>query len=70
LRSICNCPRARPLPYFPQVAERIGNERAQASRDALRGLGYRGEWHDYAMPHSECMDEIADLIRWLLRVLA
>lgn len=39
LRSICNCPLARPLPYFPQIAERVGNERAQAPRDALRGSG-------------------------------
>jgi phospholipase/carboxylesterase len=45
-------------------------DRATASRDALRALGYGVEWHDYAMPHSVCMDEIADLNRWLLRVLA
>lgn len=43
--------------------------RAEASRDALRALGHEVEWHDYAMPHSVCMDEIADLNRWLLRVL-
>lgn len=48
----------------------IGIDRATASRDALRALGYDIEWHDYAMPHSVCMDEIADLNRWLLRVLA
>jgi len=48
----------------------IALERATASRDALRALGYDIEWHDYAMPHSVCMDEIADLNRWLLRVLA
>ena len=45
-------------------------DRATASRDALLALGYDIEWHDYAMPHSVCMDEIADLNRWLLRVLA
>lgn len=45
-------------------------ERATASRDALRALGYAVEWHDYAMPHSVCIDEINDLNRWLLRVLA
>ncbi|HEX7385341.1 MAG TPA: alpha/beta hydrolase [Burkholderiaceae bacterium] len=44
--------------------------RASASRDALRGLGYEVEWHEYAMPHSVCAEEIADLQRWLLRVLA
>ena len=45
-------------------------DRATASRDALRALGHCVEWHDYAMPHSVCMDEITDLNRWLLRVLA
>jgi phospholipase/carboxylesterase len=48
----------------------IGIERALASRDALLALGYPVEWHEYAMPHSVCMEEIADLNRWLLRVLA
>ncbi len=48
----------------------IGIDRALASRDALQALGYPVEWHDYAMPHSVCMDEIDDLNRWLLRVLA
>jgi phospholipase/carboxylesterase len=48
----------------------IALDRATASRDALMALGYDIEWHDYAMPHSVCMDEIADLNRWLLRVLA
>ena len=48
----------------------VGIDRAIASRDALRALGYDVEWHDYAMPHAVCMDEIADLNRWLLRVLA
>lgn len=47
----------------------VAIERASASRDALRALGYAVEWHDYAMPHSVCMAEIADLNRWLLRVL-
>jgi phospholipase/carboxylesterase len=44
--------------------------RAVASRDALRALGHPVEWHEYAMQHSVCMEEIADLNRWLLRVLA
>ena len=48
----------------------VGIDRAIASRDALQALGYDVEWHDYAMPHSVCMEEIADLNRWLLRVLA
>jgi len=43
--------------------------RGTASRDALAALGYTIEWHDYPMPHSVCAQEIADLNRWLLRVL-
>ena len=43
--------------------------RAIAARDALVALGHAVEWHDYPMPHSVCAEEIADLNRWLLRVL-
>jgi phospholipase/carboxylesterase len=45
-------------------------ERARASRDALAALGYVVEWHEYPMEHSVCMEEIADLNLFLLRVLA
>ena len=44
--------------------------RAVASRDALTALGYAVEWHAYAMPHSVCAEEVADMNRWLLKVLA
>jgi phospholipase/carboxylesterase len=43
---------------------------AQASRDALQALGHRVDWHEYTMAHSVCMEEIADLNRWLLGALA
>lgn len=43
---------------------------AHASRDALCALGYDVEWHEYAMPHSVCMEEIQDMNAWLLKVLA
>jgi phospholipase/carboxylesterase len=43
--------------------------RATQSRDALLALGYPVEWHAYPMPHSVCPQEIADMNRWLLRVL-
>jgi len=43
--------------------------RGEASRDALRALGYDVEWHDYPMDHSVCMEEIEDLNAWLLKVL-
>jgi phospholipase/carboxylesterase len=48
----------------------VAYPRGVASRDALAALGYTIEWHDYPMPHSVCAQEIADLNRWLLRVLA
>ncbi len=48
----------------------IALDRATASRDALLALGYPVEWHDYPMPHSVCAQEIADINRWLLNVLA
>jgi phospholipase/carboxylesterase len=43
--------------------------RARQSRDALVALGHPVEWHEYPMAHSLCAAEIADLDRWLLRVL-
>jgi phospholipase/carboxylesterase len=43
--------------------------RATVSRDALVALGYPVEWHAYPMGHSVCPQEIADMNRWLLRVL-
>ena len=45
-------------------------DRAVASRDALLALGFNVEWHEYPMPHSVCREEVADLNRWLLDVLA
>ena len=44
--------------------------RATASRDALVALGHPVEWHEYPMPHSVCPQEIRDLQRWLLALLA
>ena len=43
---------------------------ARQSRDVLMGLGHPVEWHEYAMPHSVCPEEIADLQRWLVARLA
>jgi phospholipase/carboxylesterase len=45
-------------------------DRALASRDVLARLGYAVEWHEYPMQHSVCAQEISDLNRWLLRILA
>ena len=44
--------------------------RATASRDHLQSLGYEVQWHEYAMEHSLCQEEIQDIEDWLLRVLA
>ena len=45
-------------------------DRATASRDLLQAQGYAVEWHDYAMEHSVCAQEIADMRSWLAQVLA
>ena len=44
--------------------------RAEATRDALQSLGYTVQWHSYPMGHTVCLEEIADLQRWLQQVLA
>lgn len=44
--------------------------RATASRDYLLSLGYPVEWHEYAMEHSVCQEEIVDMQAWLQKVLA
>lgn len=45
-------------------------ERALAARGVLDDLSISYDWHIYDMDHEVCPDEIADLNRWLLRVLA
>jgi phospholipase/carboxylesterase len=36
-----------------------------ASRDALLRFGYAVEWHEYAMQHSVCEEELQDIAVWL-----
>ena len=43
----------------------IAITRAITSREALRALDYQIEWHEYAMAHSVCLEEIKDIGRWL-----
>jgi phospholipase/carboxylesterase len=43
---------------------------ADGSRAILTKLGYRVEWHDYAMPHTVCAQEVVDIGEWLAKVLA
>lgn len=41
-----------------------------AARDFLIQRGYPLEWHDYAMPHSVCIEEIEEIGRWLRHIMA
>ena len=42
----------------------------KSSAEKLSGLGHRLEWHEYAMPHSVCMEEVHDIENWLTRRMA
>ena len=35
------------------------------AREELKANGYAPEWRDYPMQHAVCMEEIADVARWL-----
>ena len=75
----CYLPLARSLPAEASPANRevpifmahgsyddlIPVARAHRSRDLLLELGFRVAWHEYAMPHSVCAEEIRDLASWL-----
>ncbi len=49
--------------------EVVKTEYGRRSAEALKQLGCALEWHEYPMAHSVCMDEIADISRWLQRIL-
>lgn len=42
---------------------------ALSSRERLQSLGYGVEWHEYAMPHSVCPEEVEAIAAWLEKVL-
>ena len=42
---------------------------ADSSRRTLEAQGYKVEWHAYPMQHSVCLEEVADIGRWLRQVL-
>ena len=44
--------------------------RAQESMEVLKKLGYQVEWHEYAMQHSLCLEEVQDISTWFRKVLA
>ena len=39
------------------------------SAELLRAAGYAVEWHEYAMAHEVCPEEVREIGRWLTRVL-
>ena len=66
-------PANRQIPVFAAhgsdddvVAPVLGKQ----ARDLLLGEGYAVDWHEYPMPHSVCIEEIADIGRWLQARLA
>lgn len=36
-----------------------------SSKEILEKQGYRLDWHEYAMPHSVCQEEVGDIAEWL-----
>lgn len=66
-------PAAQGLPIFmahgtldPMLPVELG----RSSRKLLEDAGFDVAWHEYPMAHSVCAEEIADIRRWLLSVLA
>ncbi|MEE2635670.1 MAG: PHB depolymerase family esterase [Acidobacteriota bacterium] len=47
------------------VPQTLGRECA----DHLRSFGYAVTWHDYAMAHEVCLEEIQEIGRWLVTAL-
>jgi phospholipase/carboxylesterase len=43
---------------------------AEQGREQVAARAYQIEWHQYPIPHSVSAEEIADVARWLERVLA
>jgi phospholipase/carboxylesterase len=62
-------PASEGLPVFMahgRLDEVIPIARARQSREHLESLGWVPQWREYAMPHSVCAEEIADIAAWLL----
>lgn len=45
-------------------------EYGRGTAETLRAGGFPVEWHEYAMGHAVCPEEIADIRRWLRTVLS
>ena len=66
--AACN----RKTPVFMahgQHDEVVAPQYGLQTRDFLQQQGYQLKWHDYAMGHSVCMEEISDIGNWLTTVL-
>lgn len=48
----------------------VSPELGRRARDFLTGHGYPVEWHEYAMPHAVCFEEIQEIGRWLRERMA
>ncbi|MEZ0231925.1 MAG: alpha/beta hydrolase [Methylophilaceae bacterium] len=44
-------------------------DRCKVSKHALEAHGYTLEWHEYPMAHSVCIEELADIRHFLLKIL-
>jgi len=58
----------RPVPIFAAHGTEddvVSLELGLRARDFLIRHGYQLEWHEYAMPHSVCNEEIREIGRWL-----
>lgn len=51
--------------HDPVVPYAMGRQ----SHDVLQQTGYAVQWQEYPMQHSVCLEEVADISRWLVSVL-
>ena len=52
--------------FDPMIPMQYG----RAAADALTGVGFDVDWHDYPMAHAVCPQEIEDIRSWLVGVLS
>ena len=50
-------------PMLPIIA-------GQHARDIMRKMGFEVQWHDYPMAHDICVEEIAEIRKWLLNIFS
>ena len=65
-------PASRHIPVFMGHGRSdtiVSFARGKASAELLKKQGYPLEWHEYAMPHSVCPEEIRDIETWMSRQL-